>query len=106
MWDVVIRGGTVVDGTGAGSAVADVAIEGGKIAALGHLTGSARQTIDAAGKTVTPGFIDVHRHGDLAVFRPGFGEIELRQGLTTIVNGNCGMSAAPFGPAHRSEILQ
>ena len=64
----------------------------------------ARRVIHAAGKLVTPGFIDIHRHADAAVLRPGFGELELRQGLTTIVNGNCGLSAAPFGGAHDAAI--
>ena len=63
-----------------------------------------QSTLDARGMTVTPGFLDIHRHADLAAFRPGFGELELRQGLTTIVNGNCGLSAAPFGAEHRDEI--
>ena len=54
---------------------------------------------------VTPGFIDIHRHADAAVFRPDFGQLELHQGLTTIVNGNCGLSLAPVSPAHKAEIL-
>ena len=55
---------------------------------------------------MTPGFIDIHRHADLAAWRPGFGQPELRQGLTTIVNGNCGLSAAPLRRANRAEILR
>ncbi len=106
MLDLLIRGGTVIDGTGAPGFSADVAVEGGVIAAVEPLPPDtpARRVMDAAGKLVTPGFIDIHRHADAAAFRPGFGELELRQGLTTIVNGNCGLSAAPFGPAHREEI--
>ena len=53
---------------------------------------------------MTPGFIDIHRHADAAAFRPDYGSLELRQGLTTIVNGNCGLSAAPFGPDHAATI--
>lgn len=84
----------------------DIGIRDGTIAALGRLEhAEAAQVIDADGKTVTPGFLDIHRHADLAVFRPEFGELELRQGLTTVINGNCGMSAAPFGPARREAIL-
>lgn len=107
MLDLLIRGGTVIDGTGAPGFSADVAVEGGVIAAVEPLPPDtpARRVIHAAGKLVTPGFIDIHRHADAAAFRPGFGELELRQGLTTIVNGNCGLSAAPFGPVHREEIL-
>ena len=105
MFDTIIRGGTVIDGTGRPGFAADVAVTGGKIAAVGDLRAAdAAESIDAAGKTVTPGFIDIHRHADAALFRPGFGAAELCQGLTTIVNGNCGLSAAPFGPAHGEAI--
>ena len=103
MLDWVIRGGTVIDGSGSAPFRADIGICGGKIAAVGSC-GEAAQTLDAAGRYVTPGFLDIHRHGDAAVFRPGFGRAELRQGLTTIVNGNCGLSLAPFGAAHRAEL--
>ena len=105
MYDVLIYGGAVLDGTGAAACRCDVAVQEGKIAAVGDLTGrEARLVIHAAGKAVTPGFIDIHRHADVAVFRPGFGELELAQGLTTIVNGNCGLGAAPFGKKHSREI--
>ncbi|MBR0211525.1 MAG: amidohydrolase family protein [Oscillospiraceae bacterium] len=106
MWDILIRGGTVYDGWEKDGFAADVAVSEGVIAAIGpHLNGDAAREIDARGMAVTPGFIDVHRHGDLAALRPGFGEIELRQGLTTVINGNCGMSAAPARPGRRREIL-
>ena len=105
MFDILLRGGTVIDGTGRAAFAADIAIENGKIAAVGQLScAEARQVVDCTGMTVTPGFIDIHRHADGAAFRPGFGEWELRQGLTTIVNGNCGLSAAPFGPANETAI--
>ena len=105
MFDTLIRGGAVVDGTGRPAFAADVAVSGGRIAAIGDLSAaSAAHVIDAAGRTVTPGFIDIHRHADAALFRPGFGAAELCQGLTTIVNGNCGLSATPFGPAHGDAI--
>ncbi len=106
MFDWIIEGGTVLDGSGREGRVCDVGLKDGKIAAIGALSAAEGRRIHAAGKTVTPGFIDIHRHGDLAMFRKGFGEIELRQGLTTIINGNCGMSAAPFGAAYRDEILE
>lgn len=105
MFDTLLRGGTVIDGTGRAAFAADVAIENGKIAAVGQLSHArARRTVDCTGMTVTPGFIDIHRHADGAAFRPGFGEWELCQGLTTIVNGNCGLSAAPFGPDNEAAI--
>lgn len=107
MLDSILRGGTLIDGSGAPGVPADLAIQNGKIAAIGNCSGlEARRSFDVRGKCVTPGFLDIHRHADAAVFRPGFGEAELRQGLTTIINGNCGLSLAPFGAAHRAEILQ
>ena len=105
MFDTIIRGGTVIDGTGRAAFPADVGITGGQITAVDALSGAAAgRVIDAAGRVVTPGFIDIHRHADAAAFRPGYGELELRQGLTTVVNGNCGLSAAPFGPVHGAAI--
>lgn len=104
-WDVLLCGGTVYDGSGQQGVLADVAIQSGKIAALGHLSsGKAQKRIDCTGKCVTPGFLDIHRHADAAVFRPGFGKLELMQGLTTIVNGNCGLSVAPAGGRYAAEI--
>ena len=105
MYDLLIRNGVLYDGSGANARRADVAVFGGKIAAVGENLSGARRTIDAAGRAVTPGFIDIHRHGDCAVFRPDFGKLELRQGLTTVVNGNCGLSAAPLSGPYRREVL-
>ena len=105
MHDILIQNGSVIDGSGSPAYAADVAVNGGKIAAIGHNLGPARQVIDAAGKAVTPGFIDIHRHADAEVFREGFGALELRQGLTTIINGNCGLSAAPIGGPYRQAVL-
>lgn len=96
MFDILIKNGNVYDGKNA-PFTADVAVSGGKIAAVGHIDGKAAETIDAGGRCITPGFIDIHRHADMAAFRQGFGEGELMQGLTTIVNGNCGMGPAPVG---------
>ena len=105
MLDLLIRGGTVVDGTSSAPYTADVAVENGRIVEVGTLAGAhARRIISADGKLVTPGFIDIHRHADLAAWRSGFGQPELRQGLTTIINGNCGLSAAPMRRAKRAEI--
>ena len=106
MFDMILRGGTILDGSGGAPYRADLAIRNGKIAAIGRDLGEAEETVDAGGCCVTPGFIDIHRHGDAEVFREGFGHAELRQGLTTILNGNCGLSLAPFGQAHRQELLR
>jgi N-acyl-D-amino-acid deacylase len=92
----VIRGGMVVDGSGAKPVEQDVFIENGYIGAIGeNLPVSNAKIIDASGKIVCPGFIDHHRHADVAVFSDDFGEIELHQGITTIVSGNCGFSISP-----------
>lgn len=105
MFDYLILNGQVIDGTGSPAYRADVGIANGRIAAIGELkTAPAGTVIDAAGKYVTPGFIDIHRHADAAVFRPGFGELELKQGLTTIVNGNCGLSVTPCRSTYQKEI--
>ena len=105
MFDYILKSASVLDGTGVAAFSADIGIRGGKIAAVGQLPAEGN-VLELGGKTVAPGFIDIHRHGDAAAFRPGFGELELRQGLTTVINGNCGLSAAPVGPAHRAEILE
>ena len=105
MFDLLITGGLLIDGSGAPALRGDLAIQDGKIAARGNLTGArAARTIDAAGFCVTPGFLDIHRHADAALFRPGFGECELCQGLTTIVNGNCGMSPFPVSGEYAAAI--
>ena len=105
MFDYLILNGQVIDGTGSPAYRADVGVANGRIAAIGELkTAPAGTVIDAAGKYVTPGFIDIHRHADAAVFRPGFGELELKQGLTTIVNGNCGLSVTPCRSTYQKEI--
>ena len=105
MFDLLLRGGTVIDGSASAPFRADIGIKDGKIAAIEpHLENG--EILDVSGLTVTPGFIDIHRHGDAEVFRNGFGELELKQGLTSIVNGACGLSLAPFGQAHRQELLR
>lgn len=105
LFDILIRGGLLIDGTGAPAVPGDLAIQDGVIAARGNLTGAhAARTIEAAGFCVTPGFLDIHRHADAALLHPEFGECELRQGLTTIVNGNCGMSPFPCTGENASAI--
>ena len=104
MLDLLIRNGRIIDGTGGAAYTADVGIADGKIAAVGRALPAAARIIDAAGRAVTPGFIDIHRHADYAVFRPDFGRLELKQGLTTIINGNCGLSAAPIAGPYQGDI--
>ena len=103
--DILIQGGTVIDGTGSTGFCADVGVKDGKIAAIGNLSGvQAVRTLDARGCCVTPGFIDIHRHADARPLYEDFGRAELMQGLTTVVNGNCGLSIAPCPPEFRGDI--
>jgi N-acyl-D-aspartate/D-glutamate deacylase len=105
MNDIVIRGGTVVDGTGAPGREADVAIQGGRIAAIGsRLDGAA--TLDASGCVVAPGFIDIHTHYDAQVFWDPALTPSCYHGVTTVVAGNCGFSIAPTRPEHRDVIAR
>lgn len=95
--DLIIRGGTVVDGTGAARTKADVAINKDRIVAIGDLEGwSARETVQAKGKIVAPGFIDCHTHHDEVVLSDPDMICSINQGVTTIINGNCGFSIAPL----------
>lgn len=96
MFDVLIRNGRVVDGTGLPWFAADVAIAEGKIAAVGALAkAKAKQEVDAAGKVVCPGLIDTHVHGDLAVLADPYHEPAIRQGVTTYILGQDGVAFAP-----------
>jgi N-acyl-D-amino-acid deacylase len=94
---VVLRGGTVIDGTGAPRSVADVRIEGARIAEVGeHLSTQGADVIDATGKIVAPGFIDVHTHDDQIVLSAPQMLPKVSQGVTTVIVGNCGISLAPL----------
>jgi len=103
--DLVIRGGTVIDGTGGPRVVADVALAGGRIAAVGEgLEGD--RTLDADGCVVAPGFIDIHTHYDAQVFWDPALTPSCFHGVTTVVAGNCGFSIAPTHAEHRSLIAR
>jgi N-acyl-D-amino-acid deacylase len=95
-WDLVIRNATIFDGTGAKPSSGSIAINGDRIAVVGDVSGEGMQEIDASGKAVAPGFIDVHSHDDFAVFLTPAMDFKVMQGVTTDVVGNCGMGAAPF----------
>ena len=94
-YDTVIRGGRVVDGTGGEPFVADVAVLDGKIAEIGIVSGRGREEIDAQGKIVTPGFVDIHTHYDGQATWDGRMQPSSWHGVTTVVMGNCGVGFAP-----------
>lgn len=105
-FDVIIRGGTVVDGTGSPGVGRDLGIAGGKVAAIDDLSDAvARVDINAAGKVVAPGFIDIHTHSDMAHFIDPRAESQIRQGVTTEAIGQCGISLAPCTPESRTSLF-
>ncbi len=105
-WSLLIRGGTVVDGSGAPGRRADVAVAGDRVAAIGPgLAGPAERVIEAGGHVVAPGFIDAHSHSDLFYLGCPSAESKVRQGVTTEVVGMCSFSQAPLRPEQR-EVIQ
>ncbi|MFI2478836.1 amidohydrolase family protein [Nocardia xishanensis] len=100
MYDIVIKGGTVVDGTKRAPFVADVAIADGRVVRIGEVaTEDAKRVIDAEGRYVTPGFVDIHTHYDAQVLWDPTIDTSSMHGYTTVLAGNCGLSLAPVTPA-------
>lgn len=106
MYDSIVRNGTIIDGTGSERYVADIAIKGGKIAKIGKITESATTEIDAQGKLVTPGWVDIHTHYDgQATWDPLLAPSSWH-GVTTVVMGNCGVGFAPVKPKDRDFLIE
>lgn len=106
MYDLIIRNGTVIDGTGRDRFIADVAVQDGKVAEIGQITESAKEEIDVAGKLVTPGWVDIHTHYDgQATWDPLLAPSSWH-GVTTVVMGNCGVGFAPVKPKDREFLIQ
>jgi len=107
MHDLILRGGTLVDGTGAPARTADVAVDEGRVTAIGHLAGEAAHTeIDADGLLVTPGFVDVHTHYDGQATWDPLLSPSCWHGVTTVVMGNCGVGFAPVRPGSEDWLIQ
>jgi len=106
-YDIVIKGGTVIDGTGAPARVADVGIVGDRIVTVGTCHGSeAARVVDATGKLVTPGFVDIHTHLDAQLAWDPVGTVSCWHGVTTAVMGNCGVTFAPCKPEDRQQLAE
>jgi N-acyl-D-aspartate/D-glutamate deacylase len=105
MHDIVIRGGSIVDGTGKPAFAGDVAIDGGRIAAVGGKQGPARRDIDASGLLVTPGWVDVHTHYDGQAMWDPLLAPSCWHGVTTVMFGNCGVGFAPVKKEHRGALM-
>ena len=107
MYDIVVRNGFVVDGSGSPARRADVAIKDGKIAKIGDLQSEpSDHNIDASKKIVSPGFIDMHAHSDFTLLANPLSDSKIHQGITTEVVGNCGMSMAPYDRRRLDEVKQ
>jgi N-acyl-D-aspartate/D-glutamate deacylase len=106
MYDLIIRNGTIVDGSGMPRFRGDVGIADGKIAAIGKIRESARETIDADGHIVAPGLIDAHTHMDAQVFWDALGTCSCWHGVTSVVMGNCGFSLAPCGEKDKLLVMR
>ena len=106
-YDLIISGGSVIDGTGAEGKRADIAVSNGRIARIGDLSGdSAAQRIDASGKVVTPGFVDLHTHLDAQVGWDPLMSSSSYHGVTTAMIGNCGVTFAPCSPKNRRYLAE
>jgi N-acyl-D-aspartate/D-glutamate deacylase len=105
MFDYVIRGGTIVDGTGEAPYTADIGITDGKIVKIGAIEGDSATTIDANGLVVAPGFIDIHTHYDPHVMWDPHLSPSSQHGVTTVIGGNCGFTLAPLTPAAAEYLL-
>ena len=106
MLDLIIRGGTIVDGTGAAPVVGDIGVQGDRIVAVGKVEGTARREIDATGLLITPGWVDIHTHYDGQATWDAVMAPSSWHGVTTAIMGNCGVGFAPVRPGQQDFLIQ
>ena len=104
-YDIVIRGGTVIDGSGSAPFPADVAVKDSRIVAVGKVEGTGAEEIQAHGRLVTPGFVDIHTHYDGQITWENRLAPSSHHGVTTVLMGNCGVGFAPCKPEHRGMLV-
>jgi N-acyl-D-aspartate/D-glutamate deacylase len=105
MYDLILKGGRIYDGSGMPSFIGDVAIGNGRIAAIGRINDSADRVLDVSGLAVAPGIIDFHTHFDAQLLWDGLGSSSNEHGVTTVVTGNCGLTLAPCKPESRDALI-
>ncbi|PYM26219.1 MAG: aminoacylase, partial [Candidatus Rokuibacteriota bacterium] len=105
-YDLVIKNGVVIDGSGLPRYRADVGVRGGRIVSIGRIRSGTREVIDADGMVVAPGFIDGHTHMDAQVFWEPLGTCSCWHGVTTVVMGNCGFTLAPCSEKDKALVVR
>jgi N-acyl-D-amino-acid deacylase len=105
MYDLILKGGRIYDGSGMPSFTADLAISAGRIAAIGRINDQAAEVLDAGGLAVAPGIIDFHTHFDAQIWWDPLGSSSNEHGVTTVVMGNCGLTLAPNKPESRDALI-
>jgi N-acyl-D-aspartate/D-glutamate deacylase len=104
-YDLIVKNGMIVDGTGFARYRGDVGVKDGKITEIGRINAAAERTIDADGLFVAPGLIDLHTHYDAQPFWDRLCTSSIWHGVTTVLTGNCGLTLAPLRPEHRETML-
>ena len=105
-FDLVVRGGSVIDGTGTAAKTADVAVRDGQVVEVGRVAGLGKQEVKAEGALVTPGFVDIHTHYDGQATWANRMSPSSHHGVTTVVMGNCGVGFAPVRPTDHDLLIE